>query len=155
MKGMFRLPDMEAFDALQQRLTGPRLPGKATAARELARLAGELTVTATKPKSKRSGKSKIEALMGEKLAASDLPAPVEQHKYLEKRRYKADYAWPIGKIALEVEGGAHTIKKRFEQDAERHNSLVLAGWRVIRVTGDMVRDGRALAVIKRAFEELK
>ncbi len=48
--------------------------------------------------------------------------------------------------------GRHTRGKGFEQDCEKYNSAALLGWRLVRFTPDMVRDGRAMAVIREALE---
>jgi hypothetical protein len=36
---------------------------------------------------------------------------------------------------------------------EKHGQAALLGWRVLRVTPAMLRDGRALAMLKRAFAD--
>jgi hypothetical protein len=38
-----------------------------------------------------------------------------------------------------------------EGDCEKINAATLMGWRVLRVTGAMVRDGRALEYVERAL----
>ena len=74
---------------------------------------------------------------------------VQQFQYLPTRKFKADFAWPDKKLALECDGMVHRIKERFEADVERHNELLMAGWRVFRVTGKMVRDGRAIELVRK------
>lgn len=95
--------------------------------------------------------SKIEETIALHIRAAKLPRPVRQHAYLPNRKFLADFAWPDRKLALEVDGMVHRIKARFEADAERHNTLLEAGWRVYRVTGKMVRSGAALALIERVL----
>lgn len=46
-------------------------------------------------------------------------------------------------------GHAHPI--RFEKDIEKYNEAALYGWTVIRVTPQMVRDGRAIEWLERAL----
>lgn len=77
------------------------------------------------------------------------------------RRWKADFAWPGRKLLVEVEGGtwvkgrrSHTGGQAFEEDCEKYNAAVLAGWRLLRFTTDMVTDGRASRMIERALKEL-
>lgn len=61
------------------------------------------------------------------------------------RGYELDFAWYAFKFAVEVDGSAHRTKGRFKRDFEKHAELMLAGWRVLRVGGDDVRHGRAIA----------
>lgn len=94
--------------------------------------------------------------MAQHIALAGIPAPVQQHRFHPVRRWKFDFAWPDRRIALEVEGGTwtggrHVRASGFEADAEKYNAAALAGWRVFRVTGGMVRDGRALGLMVDVF----
>lgn len=40
-------------------------------------------------------------------------------------------------------------------DIERSNAAVLAGWRILRLTPDMVENGQALALVKEALSTAK
>lgn len=85
-----------------------------------------------------------------------LPVPETEYRFYAERRWRFDMAWPADKLALEIEGGtwiagAHNRGRHFESDAEKYNEATLQGWRVLRVTTDMVEDGRALAWIERAL----
>jgi very-short-patch-repair endonuclease len=77
-------------------------------------------------------------------------------QFAAPRRWRFDFAWPVHKFAVEVEGGswiggAHTRGKHFESDAEKYNEAALLGWTVLRVTPKMIEDGRAIELIKRAI----
>jgi hypothetical protein len=90
------------------------------------------------------------------LRAAGLPAPVREHCFAPPRRWRFDYAWPRRRIALEIEGGTwaggrHVRGRGYEADCEKYSEAALRGWRVLRVTPAMLRDGRALAVLQRAF----
>ena len=70
--------------------------------------------------------------------------------------WRFDMAWPRLMLAVEVEGGIwargrHVRGKGFEADCEKYNEAALAGWRVLRVTGAMVQDGRALQYVERGI----
>lgn len=72
------------------------------------------------------------------------------------RRWRFDLAWPGVKVACEIEGGIwangrHTRGSGFEGDCIKYSEAAILGWRVIRVTGGMIEDGRALALIRRAL----
>ena len=71
------------------------------------------------------------------------------------RRWRFDFL--LGRVAVEVDGGTwaggrHTRGAGFEKDAEKLNEAALLGFVVLRFTGAMVRDGRALEAISRALE---
>lgn len=79
-----------------------------------------------------------------------------EHAFHPGRRWRLDFAWPEFLIALEIEGGTfnlgrHTRPIGFEKDCEKYNAAALLGWTVLRVTGAMVKDGRALATVQTAL----
>lgn len=85
-----------------------------------------------------------------------LPEPEVEFLFAKPRRWRFDFAWPDKKAALEVEGGSwvggrHTSGAGFEADAEKYNEAALRGWRVYRVTPNMIKDGRALALMEKAL----
>lgn len=91
------------------------------------------------------------------LKAVKLPAPECQYRFAPPRRWTFDLCWPDLKLACEVEGGIwtkgrHTRGKGYEKDVEKYNEAALAGFRLIRVTTGMVKDGRALSVVERAIQ---
>jgi len=93
------------------------------------------------------------------LAMVGIPLPETEYRFHPTRRWRFDVAWPDGLLAVEVEGGRwvagrHTRGAGFEADMEKYNEAALLGWTVIRVTPGMVRDGRALAYVERAFKTL-
>ena len=87
----------------------------------------------------------------------DMPQPETEHRFHSKRRWRFDFAWPGLMLAVEVEGGQwvngrHQRGQGFEDDCVKYNAAALAGWRVLRFTGDMVKDGRALATVLEALK---
>lgn len=97
--------------------------------------------------------SRLEILFAQQLDALELPPSVQQFAgAVPGRRYKIDFAWPDRKIAVEVQGMVHRIKKQFKSDTEKMSLLVLNGWRVLPVSGDDVRSGRAAAWITTLLE---
>ena len=84
--------------------------------------------------------------------------PMRQHRFHPTRRWLLDFAWPDRKVAVEVDGGTwsggrHTRGAGFETDCEKLNEAAIMGWRVLRVTGTMVKDGRAIEYVNRILEE--
>lgn len=101
--------------------------------------------------------STLEETLSFHIRAAKLPLPERELRFHPPRKWRMDFAWPDHMLAVEVDGGTwnggrHTRGKGFEADCEKMNTAVLDGWRVLRVTGAMVRDGRALRLVEAAFE---
>lgn len=101
--------------------------------------------------------SALERMMALHIRAAGLPPPEREFRFADGRRWRFDFAWADRQVALEVEGGTwangrHTRGAGYEADAEKYNAAALAGWRVFRATGGMVRDGRALKTIAEALK---
>ena len=100
--------------------------------------------------------SDLEALLTFQMRALGLPAWETEYRFHRSRQWRFDLAWPHLRLAVEVEGGIwtggrHTSPTGFEADCEKYNEAAILGWRVIRVTGGMVKDGRAADIIQRAI----
>lgn len=85
-----------------------------------------------------------------------LPMPTPEHRFDLSRRWRFDRAWLNCKLAVEIEGGTwvkgrHSRGSGMRKDAEKYNAAILQGWRVLRFTGDMVKDGSAIGVVERAL----
>lgn len=85
--------------------------------------------------------------------AAGLPEPIPEYKFHPLRKWRADYAWPLHKVIVEVEGGAytqgrHTRGAGFVADMCKYNNAALLGYAVLRYTpqqiGDAVRDLRIM-----------
>jgi len=100
--------------------------------------------------------SALENLFARQLATAGLPTPARELRFHPERKWRFDFAWAEAMVALEIEGGtwvrgAHSRGRGFEEDCEKANESALAGWTLLRVTGDMVRDRRALRLVERAL----
>lgn len=83
--------------------------------------------------------------------------PEREYRFHPERLWRFDFAWPPYQIALEVEGGTwvrgrHSRGTGMKADCEKYNAAVLMGWKVLRVTSDMVRDGSALNLAEQALK---
>lgn len=105
--------------------------------------------------------SDLEEEFSWQLEVSGVPAPKREHKFALKleppRQWRFDFAWEGQCIAIEVEGGTwsggrHVSGAGFEKDLLKYNAATLAGWSVYRVTGKMVKDGRALELMQKVFD---
>lgn len=101
----------------------------------------------------------LELLMLHQLRALKLDAGLErEHRFHAERGWRFDFSWPARAVALEVDGGTwvpggggHQRGEAFTKDCEKLNEATCAGWRVLRVTGDQVRSGAAIAWVERAL----
>lgn len=97
--------------------------------------------------------SQLEAILLFQIKAAGLPEPTLEHKFHPTRRWRFDLTWDAPKLAVEVEGGKwtqgrHTRPQGFEDDCIKYNEACLMGWRVLRVTGDMIQSGVALQYVE-------
>ena len=98
--------------------------------------------------------SRLETMFALQLRALALPAWVEQYVgAVPGRKYRLDFAWPERKLAVECCGHVHRIRERFLADCERTCLLVLAGWKVLPVSGDDIRSGRAIGWLQQALAQ--
>ena len=87
-------------------------------------------------------------VLRDQIASAGLPEPYREHMFHVNRNWRCDLAWPDVKKSVEIDGGVHRIKGRFQSDIDKHNALTLAGWRWIRVTPAQVKSGEALDLVK-------
>lgn len=82
-----------------------------------------------------------------------LPEPVPEYRFHPRRKWRADYAWPLQRVIVEVEGGIwtqgrHTRGAGFLADMAKYNAAALLGFHVLRYTpqqlGDAVADLRMM-----------
>lgn len=81
------------------------------------------------------------------LHRSDLPMPTAQYRVVDDRgRFVAfvDFGWPEQRIALEYDGLWHAEPGQFAEDRRRLNRLREAGWTVVFVTAEDMRDPATL-----------
>ena len=93
--------------------------------------------------------SQLEDTLVWQVQAAKLPAPVRELRFAPPRRWRFDLAWPEQRLAVECQGavwtqGRHTRGSGAEADAEKLSAAVLAGWRVLVVTGRHIKSGQAL-----------
>lgn len=113
--------------------------------------ASDLTVTARKG-------SGGEYALAFQISALKLAPAVREYKFHPERKWRFDFAYPDKKCAIEIEGGhwtggRHTRAKGFESDCEKYCEAARLGWRVFRVTTDMVVSGYAIGLVRSILEE--
>jgi hypothetical protein len=76
-----------------------------------------------------------------------MPPPVREFQFCAERAWRFDFCWPAFKLAVEIDGkihgGRHTRPEGFGRDHEKINAAVTLGWRVLRFTRDMIKNGDA------------
>ena len=101
-------------------------------------------------------KSQYEDILYQMFLTSTLPVPVRHFHPWPKDSHECDFCWPTQKLIVEVEGGIwiggrHVHPSGFIRDIAKYNRLTLDGYRLLRVTTDMVLDGKALELVRKAL----
>jgi very-short-patch-repair endonuclease len=97
--------------------------------------------------------SHLEDLLFNHIQLTGLPSPAREYRFHPRRRWRFDFAWPLYKVAVEVDGGVynrgrHVRGTGFERDAEKGNEAVLQGWRVLHFTPRQIKTGTAIKTIE-------
>ena len=88
--------------------------------------------------------SELEVRFLQLLRAAGVEEPLRQYEVrVDGQRYFLDFAYPERRVALELDGRAF---HGFDEDRRRQNSLVLAGWTVLRFTWADVTERAAATV---------
>lgn len=94
-------------------------------------------------------------MLAQQIKKAGLPTPVLEYCFDAQldgtgRSWRFDLAWP-GWLAIEVDGGAHTVKEKFKRDIEKHQAAFKLGYKLLRVSPEQVRNGEALELVRRAL----
>jgi hypothetical protein len=90
--------------------------------------------------------------------AAKLPRWKAEHLFCPGRRWRFDRAWPVVKVALEIDGGTFKPRSRhgfgigYRNDCVKMIAAQLLGWMVLKVDATMVRDGYAVILVRAALE---
>jgi hypothetical protein len=68
-----------------------------------------------------------------------------------KRKFQADFAFPAAALLVEIEGQPHAIKGRRKDDVVRRQLAEAAGWRVLSVLPEQVKNGSAVDLVRQAI----
>ena len=108
---------------------------------------GKLSVN-TKQRTK---KTPVENQMAEQLREAGLTGYRRNARFIEGRRFEADFFWPRLKLVLEVDGGVwmpaggHTTGTGYTKDRRRDQLAAAQGISTVRFTSEQVRNGEAIA----------
>jgi hypothetical protein len=99
----------------------------------------------------------VYALVG-MFRAAGLPEPVPEYEFHHARKWRFDYALPLIKVAIEIEGGiwregggAHSHPLNIQRDIEKYNEAAVLGWRVLRVVPEQFE--AAIVLVQRLMRE--
>ena len=97
--------------------------------------------------------SALEEVLAFQIKAKGLPVPDREYPAVPGRRFRFDFAWPMERVLVEVQGGTwgtggHSTGKGIARDCEKHNLAVIHGWRCLDVTTDQIRTGKAIRWIE-------
>jgi len=103
--------------------------------------------------------SDLEELFLHQLKAEGLPRPeVREFKFHPTRKWRVDFLYNTINLVVEIEGGqwlgskgGHTSGKGYEKNCEKYNELTALGYRLLRFTGGMLRNGIAMEQMRRAL----
>lgn len=92
--------------------------------------------------------------LAESMRLSGIPAVEREFRFHPTRKWRFDIAARAHNLAVEVDGGSftggHSRGKAYEAECLKYAEALILGWRVLRVTPQMVKSGQALALIRRA-----
>jgi len=88
------------------------------------------------------------------------PEIVREHQFIGNRKWRFDFANIQTRIAIEIEGGTwsggrHTRGSGYAKDCEKYNAAADVGWRVFRLTSDMITTKEAGRIIETINNELR
>lgn len=103
--------------------------------------------------------SHIEDELALQIKLAGLPVPVREFAAINGRKFRFDFAFPKHGLLLECQGstwkgkeGGHSSGSGIARDCEKMDLAVIAGWKVMHVTGDQVKSGQALKWLQEYFK---
>lgn len=93
------------------------------------------------------------------LKAARILDPETEHQFDVGRAWRFDFAWPSLLLAVEIHGGGwvggrHHRPKGMNEDCLKVAEAQLQGWTVFTFTGDLVKGGQAVSIMKRCFDQI-
>lgn len=138
---------------IQARMRGEQPPEQPTPATERARASAR--VSAERERS--DAPPDIEGALVVELQRAGLGGYQRNYRFDPRRRLELDFAWPVARVAIEVQGGihsygAHVRPEGYRRDAEKTRRAQLMGWIVLPCLAADVRDGSIVADVETALE---
>jgi len=102
--------------------------------------------------------SDLERLFMFQMKAVKIPMPICQVAFHPGRKFVWDFVWPSIKFWVEIDGGewmaksGHGSGRGMTRDREKDAEAFLLGYRGMRFTGSMVKDGTAIKYLETALD---
>lgn len=98
--------------------------------------------------------------LGAAMKAGLIHSVTPQYRPLKERLWRIDFALIPTKIAIEVDGGIfirgrHARGNGIEGDSHKQNTMTMLGWRCLRVTPSMIKDGTGLEYVIETYKMAK
>ena len=99
-----------------------------------------------------AAREKLERKFSQVWHALGGPALERQHEAVPGRKWRFDFAHVATRVAVEIDGGTwnrggHVRGLGYRNDREKDNAATLLGWRVFRLTGDMIDAGNVQPIL--------
>lgn len=81
-----------------------------------------------------------------------IPPAMDEYQFDSARKWRFDFAWPMEKVALEVDGGIwvagrHNRGAAMKATWEKENTAICQGWRILRCEpGDLLKTEMAFLI---------
>ena len=112
--------------------------------------------------------SVLETIFLSQCKSVGLPMPTSEVVFHETRKWRLDFTWEEYGVALEIDGGTYTHRRKkdesgnlkqsrhltptgYYEDCIKLNNACLYGYAPLRADSKMVRNGEALAFVKAAL----
>ncbi len=97
-------------------------------------------------------KSEGEETLAAHLKAHKIGGWEREYRFAPPRRWRADFAFPVYDLLVEVEGGLwikgrHQTGTGYQADLEKYNAATMLRWRVLRFSTQQVKSGEAVKTI--------
>lgn len=94
------------------------------------------------------------------LRASNVPPWQREYRFAPPRRWRFDFAWQDKQVAVEIEGvtaqgGRHQRIQGFVNDCEKYEAALRQGWKVYRVPGQWIIQGKRRIWRREVMDTLK
>ena len=101
--------------------------------------------------------SNLEDILALHIRAKRMPPPKREWIAVPGRKFRFDFAWPDLMLLVEVQGGiwtkgGHSTGVGISRDCEKGNLATLLGWRVLHVTSEQIKAGKAIQWIEQAMK---
>jgi hypothetical protein len=92
-------------------------------------------------------------------AATDSRLQERHLKSKRSKRYRLDFAHPISRIGIEIQGGVynrgrHVTGSGYERDCRKYNLAYTSGWTIFLLTSAMAKDSFWHELIARQVQRL-